>query len=484
MKTINTILKSIGILLLLSFTSCSDFLDVTPHDATSNENSLETIDDFNMLLKDPYTSLRDVMASYYILIPDIMSDNLTLCYAGRQSFNDFFNFNFNSTTFGVSAMWSAAYNAIMGANEVITNLDGETNRFTGTEYEEDARNMLAEALALRGFLHFQLVRLYGKDYKVASETDLGVPYKMAPDITLPSRNTVKDVYDNHIVKDLERAKTLMSDNYQSTTNTRINKKSLYAIMARVYLTMGNYQEAANNARLAIAGNGSDIADQQQFQSMWTVSMNTPEVLLRYPVLDTDDLHPGNNWGQGESKNSYKAEYVAAAQFVDLFKNTDVRITTLTVVASGGNQYIVVWKWNGRPGEAAGNVDIPAIRVSEMYLTLAEAEFKLGNEGEALKNLDYLRAKRYSNFVSGQEIGTNLEKAIALERRLELSFEGDRFFELKRNGWDMIRDERGDNADGAGTPPAVQNVPATSPYYVLPIPQSEMDANENMVQNQY
>lgn len=484
MKTINIILKSIGLLLLLSFTSCSDFLDVTPHDATSDENSLETIDDFNMLLKDPYTSLRDVMASYYILIPDIMSDNLTLCYAGRQSFNDFFNFTFNSTTFGVSAMWSAAYNAIMGANEVITNLDGETNRFTGTEYEEDARNMLAEALALRGFLHFQLVRLYGKDYKVASETDLGVPYKMAPDITLPSRNTVKDVYDNHIVKDLERAKTLMSDNYQSTTNTRINKKSLYAIMARVYLTMGNYQEAANNARLAIAGNGSDIADQQQFQSMWTVSMNTPEVLLRYPVLDTDDLHPGNNWGQGESKNSYKAEYVAAAQFVDLFKDTDVRITTLTVVASGGSQYIVVWKWNGRPGEAAGNVDIPAIRVSEMYLTLAEAEFKLGNEGEALKNLDYLRAKRYNNFVSGQEIGTNLEKAIALERRLELSFEGDRFFELKRNGWDMIRDERGDNADGSGTAPAVQNVPATSPYYVLPIPQSEMDANENMVQNQY
>lgn len=484
MKTINIILKSIGLLLLLSFTSCSDFLDVTPHDATSDENSLETIDDFNMLLKDPYTSLRDVMASYYILIPDIMSDNLTLCYAGRQSFNDFFNFTFNSTTFGVSAMWSAAYNAIMGANEVITNLDGETNRFTGTEYEEDARNMLAEALALRGFLHFQLVRLYGKDYKVASETDLGVPYKMAPDITLPSRNTVKDVYDNHIVKDLERAKTLMSDNYQSTTNTRINKKSLYAIMARVYLTMGNYQEAANNARLAIAGNGSDIADQQQFQSMWTVSMNTPEVLLRYPVLDTDDLHPGNNWGQGESKNSYKAEYVAAAQFVDLFKDTDVRITTLMVVASGGSQYIVVWKWNGRPGEAAGNVDIPAIRVSEMYLTLAEAEFKLGNEGEALKNLDYLRAKRYNNFVSGQEIGTNLEKAIALERRLELSFEGDRFFELKRNGWDMIRDERGDNADGSGTAPAVQNMPATSPYYVLPIPQSEMDANENMVQNQY
>ena len=70
MKTINTILKSVGLSVLLTFTSCSGFLDVTPHDATDDKNSLETISDYDMLMKDPYASMRDVMGSYYILLPD------------------------------------------------------------------------------------------------------------------------------------------------------------------------------------------------------------------------------------------------------------------------------------------------------------------------------------------------------------------------------------------------------------------------------
>lgn len=485
MKTINTILKSVGLSVLLTFTSCSGFLDVTPHDATDDKNSLETISDYDMLMKDPYASMRDVMGSYYILLPDIMSDNLTLCYAGRLSFNEFFNFNFNSTTFGVSAMWSGAYNGIMATNKIINTLEGETNKFTGTADEAQAKNILAEALAMRAFLHFQLVRLYGKDYKAASETDLGVPYKTLADVTLPSRNTVKDVYDNHIVKDLEKAKTLMTAEYNQKDNTRLNRKSLCAIMAKVYLTMGKYQEAANNAAAAIAGDGSDIATIEQFQKLWTSPMtNVSEILLRYPVLSTDDVIPGNNWGQGESKTSYKAEYVASAAFVDLVKNTDVRITTLTGVSSGGKNYVAVWKWNGCPGEAAGNVDITAIRTSEMYLTLAEALTELNDDPNALKTLNYLRSNRYVNFTSPNETGTALKNAIALERRLELSFEGDRFFELKRKGLDIVRDERGDEADGGGVAPSLLHLPANSPYFLLPIPQSEMDANKNMEQNKY
>ena len=183
MKTINTILKSVGLSVLLTFTSCSGFLDVTPHDATDDKNSLETISDYDMLMKDTYASMRDVMGSYYILLPDIMSDNLTLCYAGRLSFNEFFNFNFNSTTFGVSAMWSGSYNGIMATNTIINTLQGETNKITGTAEEAQAKNVWAAALGMRAFLPFQLVRLYGKEYKTAAETELGVPYKTLADVT-------------------------------------------------------------------------------------------------------------------------------------------------------------------------------------------------------------------------------------------------------------------------------------------------------------
>lgn len=120
----------------------------------------------------------------------------------------------------------------------------------------------------------------------------------------------------------------------------------------------------------------------------------------------------------------------------------------------------------------------------MYLTLAEALTELNDDPNALKTLNYLRSNRYVNFTSPNETGTALKNAIALERRLELSFEGDRFFELKRKGLDIVRDERGDEANGGGVAPSLLHLPANSPYFLLPIPQSEMDANKNMEQNKY
>ena len=83
-----------------------------------------------------------------------------------------------------------------------------------------------------------------------------------------------------------------------------------------------------------------------------------------------------------------------------------------------------------------------------------------------------------------ESGTALENEIQLQRRLELAFEGHRFFDLKRRHEGVERDGKGFLADGTGTVANVQSVSADSPFYLLPIPQSELDANENMVQNKY
>ena len=99
-------------------------------------------------------------------------------------------------------------------------------------------------------------------------------------------------------------------------------------------------------------------------------------------------------------------------------------------------------------------------------------------------MNLLRAKRYSDYEEGTEAGSALEKEIQLQRRLELAFEGHRFFDLKRRHEDLERDGVGFLADGTGAPAGAQEVSADSPYYLLPIPQSERDANENMIQNKY
>ena len=272
-----TIIPAVA-LFSLSLTGCSGFLDTTPHDSLNSDNALESMQDFDNTTNSVYESIRSASytTEFMLMVPDVMSDNLTLNRDGRLIYNEFADFKFYADTYGVTGMWSAAYNGILGANEVITRLDGmeiaEADKKLGA-------NLLAECLALRGMIHFDLVRLYGRNYQQASDGDLGVTYKKDTETDFPARNTVKEVY-TWLVEDLERAKGLMSDDYNAKINYRLNKKSVCAILARVYLTMGENQLAVTNATAAITGDGSDMADTQGFSKVYTTSMAVPEVLFR------------------------------------------------------------------------------------------------------------------------------------------------------------------------------------------------------------
>ena len=261
-----TIIPAVA-LFSLSLTGCSGFLDTTPHDSLNSDNALESMQDFDNTTNSVYESIRSASytTEFMLMVPDVMSDNLTLNRDGRLIYNEFADFKFYADTYGVTGMWSAAYNGILGANEVITRLDGmeiaEADKKLGA-------NLLAECLALRGMIHFDLVRLYGRNYQQASDGDLGVTYKKDTETDFPARNTVKEVY-TWLVEDLERAKGLMSDDYNAKINYRLNKKSVCAILARVYLTMGENQLAVTNATAAITGDGSDMADTQGFSKVYT-----------------------------------------------------------------------------------------------------------------------------------------------------------------------------------------------------------------------
>lgn len=467
--------------LSLSFTGCADFLDTTPHGSLNSDNALESLEDFNNTTNSVYESMRSssYTANFMLMVPDVMSDNLILNRDGRLIYNEFAGFKFYADTYGVSGMWSAAYNAILGANEVITRMESDPSIIASDE--KLGKNLLAECLALRGMIHFDLVRLYGKNYLQASDSDLGVTYKKDTETTLPARNTVKEVY-TWLTEDLERAKGMMSDDYNTTINYRLNKKAIAAILARVYLTMGKDQLAVDNATEAIAGDGSDIAGIDDFSKIYTTSMDVPEVILRIALKSDDGYLPGNDWGQGSVSN-YNANYSVSYGLKSLYSGTDCRNAVIKQVTCKSGLCNVVWKWNNG-GATVGLVDIPLIRTSEMYMTRAEANYNLKNYPEALSDLNLLRAKRYSDYEEGTEAGSALEKEIQLQRRLELAFEGHRFFDLKRRHEDVIRDDKGFLADGTGASSDAQEVSADSPYYVLPIPQSEIDANENMIQNKY
>ena len=113
--------------------------------------------------------------------------------------------------------------------------------------------------------------------------------------------------------------------------------------------------------------------------------------------------------------------------------------------------------------------------------MAEAQYKLNGGG--LNYLDVVRSKRYTPFVSGGETGTALWSAIMLERRLELAFEMDRFFTLKRLNLPMDRSATdGHFADGTGVPATTTHIDAGDFRWQMPIPQYIRDINPDFQQN--
>jgi hypothetical protein len=109
----------------------------------------------------------------------------------------------------------------------------------------------------------------------------------------------------------------------------------------------------------------------------------------------------------------------------------------------------------------------------MYLTRAEARARQGNESGAIADLDVIRTRALPSAAPTTASGDDLLNAIATERRIELMFEGQRL-------WDLMRTKQGVNRVNCTNAVCVQAYP--SPKFISPIPLSELDANENMVQN--
>ena len=168
--------------------------------------------------------------------------------------------------------------------------------------------------------------------------------------------------------------------------------------------------------------------------------------------------------------------------MDLYKDTDIRKTAYIANSKyAGKFYNHVIKYDGRPGGTANVVDIKIVRMEEVLLNKAEAEYRLNGGG--LATLDMLRAKRYSDFTPGTETGQALLDAILLERRLELAFEMDRFYTLKRLNMDLNRNATdGQYSDGTGTPANVTFIAAGDYRWQMPIPKYYRDLNPNYEQN--
>jgi putative outer membrane protein probably involved in nutrient binding len=478
--TMKKIYKKIGLLLSLVtlFTACD--LDREPYDGIESEKLFSTVEGAQTALKGVYTSFQNY--GYYhnsgglFICPDILSDNLTYNFKGRGSFRTLYEMRYNKTENGYN-IYKRGYLLVSRANNILDNLD---NLKQATDAVKNA--IKGEALALRAIGHFDVARVYCKipTQSADAKQSMGIAYLKSFDPEGKPRRygtTVDNTY-KEIISDLETALTLMDD---SKKNGQLNKTAVQAILSRVYLYYGNYQKAKEHADAAIADGSFNIAPRDQFANVWKDTY-TKNVLFRILFTEKERIQIGSAYGQKTSGQN-KAEFVCSYDLYQLYQNTDIRkSTTISTDPYDSGLYNTVSKYIGRDGGAANVVDGKYIRLEEVYLTRAEANYRLGNASQALADLDAVRSQRYSSFTSGNETGTALLDAILLERRLELAFEGDRFFTLKRLGLPIQRNAtKGALADGTGTPPAAGwvTLPAGDYRWQLPIPEDAFSSNPNL-----
>lgn len=459
--------------------SCAKKIEIEPQFFLDGSTPLATLEEAENVLTGAYNGL--IQQGYYDAngagglgaafseYVDMMSDNLVESRESLGNFRGIAEWTYVSNTDDVVVAWQAAYNVISAANIILRDIDA-----IAAENPKRANRLKGQALALRAHVHFDLLRYFTTTFD-RNSAEPGIPYMRVFDVTAkPARNTVKEVYDN-IFADLAAAAAALSDIDQAintSSRSKIDLLTVRAMQARVNLYAGQWQDAVNAATIVI--NERPLASQAEFPLIWTDKTNA-EVLW---AVSFETLGDGVPYENVYFVRGNRSEFKPAAQLVALYDQAnDVRYPAY--FANFGGR-LVVNKHVGRDqgSNRNGVVNWKAYRVAEMYLIRAEANYRLNKETEARNDLNALRAARIAGFTPGNETGAALLNAILLERRKELAFEGDRFFDLKRLNKTAINR----CPSTIDSPSTICSLSSTSPKWAWPIPFDETNVNPNIVQN--
>lgn len=476
------ILKVLVLLAVFINYSCDNEMDdYRPYNAVTIETFYKTPTDFEQAVNALYSAFRS--AGYYsgsgfaddmTITFDVMSDNLIINTEGRQSGRVAHEFTYNSNSVPTS-IYVSAYNIISRANIIIDNIDNLPDG-------DFKNNVLGQALAVRAICHFDVARTFSKIPTQSADalSSIGIAYVDTFDPQQkPARlSTVEETY-NRIITDLEASKELVS---AANPNYYLNKTSVNGLLSRVYLYRGFYDLAAQRAQDAI-DLGAIIPTRTQFPLVWMDAVPYPAsgVLFEIAITQQNAVQLGVGYNQflgGEFFSEYLCDY----ELYNLYSSTDVRKDAyITTATAAGNDYNHIIKYRQ---DASGQpfVNGKYLRTEEVYLNMAEAKFRNSDPTGALAALNEVRARKYSGFTPGSESGQALLDAILLERRLELAFEGDRFFTLKRLALGLERSGHGHFADGTGNPSNPQTISPTDHRWQLPIAQSTIINNNNIIPN--
>lgn len=473
------IYTSLIIFSICVFFSCGKQLNLSPPDQGPTADAIIDMNGLTTATQGMYQGMRNInyYGKAYLVMPELMGDNVYLAVDNSNRYLSTYRFNWVTGDADVTGIWNTIYRDILWANNII---NSAVNISTISSEEETEKNdMIGQAYFLRALEHFDLVRFFGKPFIDGNGAQLGVPYITNGEIGTPSRNTVGEVY-NFVIADLKKARTLMSGDNSSPYYA--NSDAVAALLSRVYLYRGNNDSAVIEASKVIAGNYSifDAVDPASYADFFNTPGTSEDIFtLRYLANETSGA---DNFGNMYLKSGYGDVRVSPG-FASLFDNNDARKNAFIIpypddpkkpIHAGEFENIKFSGQDATPGLYSPKI----LRISEIYLNRAEAYAKLKNYTDAIKDVNAIRTKRGLDKLTGVADAAVLDTVLN-ERRKELMFEGNRYFDLMRNGKDINRTDC-DNPHVLGSSPC--SIKYNSNNAIVPIPQRERDANPNMEQN--
>lgn len=471
--------------LLALTTSCEKFLDIKPTGNSvfveqAGDTVFKTANDAEAALGAVYGDFQNEYWQLdYFVNGDAQSDD---AYAGADNPANFQidDYRLISTNSNVSRDWAYLYQTIGKANLLINNVDlvpdpGLT--------EQRKKEIKGEAMFVRAFMYFQAVQLWGevplqlKEVTSISASELDEIYPQL----FPERKPVAEVYAQ-IIQDLEYAvenvKAIQPHKGYAT------KGAANAVLAKVYATMEtkDYSKVVQYCDAVINGGYSLLPE---YDMLWdNQNENSAESIFEVNYAGTSD---NANWGASMFNGlDWKKFNIPSNDLVKAFddendmirKNSSIHFVDVTGKWSDANwpasNYPFLNKYRIITWPSPQNYIL--LRLADILLLKAEALNELGDVAGAAQLVNQVRNRvdLPNTTASTQEA---MRLAIEKERRLELAFEGHRWFDLKRTGRaiEVINNTIGPDGNKIG-----YNL--TPNRLLWPIPQSELDKNELLTQN--
>ena len=464
MKTIKHLLLALSASFLLL--SCTDWFDVSPGTQAKSSEMFQSEVGFRDALIGVYTIMA--RTSVYGAQATFANMDILAQYCSRENTNrDVYDYEESGRKSTIDAIWNTNYFAIANCNNILDNIDDKKEIFSTGIYEM----VKAEAMALRAFLHFDLLRFFGPIPISANLSHPAIPVMTTLTNVPPRQSSISEVVD-FVLSELEEARKLIApfdllgpafdeyeDEYSVTTFTpsnehyddggfrlyrrsRFNYYGMTALMARAALWTGRNSDALRYANEVINSEKFPMTDENIYNTVGNFPRwcTANEYITSIYVNQMDTYEETASWFYNIILYNDSDMAVVFGSDMDF----DWRYRRFIGTVSFGGWFIPIKYRN------TGSRRMPLLKIGEMYLIAAEAS------GD-ISYLNTLRAHRgYIN--NPLPAGTDLGVALTDEYRKEFLAEGQLFSFYKRRNISQFHN----------------GIAAGAQVFVLPMPDSEIE----------